>query len=403
MRAFAYVPIAVATAAVLVFGTPAALSTSSGPGGSLALNIADIPGETPANVLILGPGEFRANVKDTSVLEDLRPGTYTAYATAGESSWGTWLARPASSEVIVGSGQHASMTFAFTLKPTADPLPGRGDPNSFSFVAGPLDDPVRWNPCRTITWAPVAPLPDGEKPRLESAFAKVSRATGIAFAEAPPGQPADLSVNLTMVPGYRVDGEGIMEYIPPYGNIKGRAIAGRIEGQIGTETPGELREALYLHEIGHVVGLAHSSDPSQVMYEVVDPEDGLGFGAGDLTGLRRLGTEAGCLNPPPEVQSLNAERDNDTLTLRWFQPSADPAVQESRVRVVRAGVEGGAETSLTWLGSVPAAAGLLSGSVTLPANACDPGQSVELVASNAYGDTVTPLNIPGCGNSAAAG
>ena len=396
MRALAYTAVAAVAAAVLVFGTPAALSTSMGPKGSLAVNVAEIPGGTPANIVVLGPNNYQADIADTSVLEDLRPGTYVAYATAGASSWGTWLARPASSEVVVGSGQHASMTFAFTLKPSMEPNSGRGDPNAFAFVAGSTDDPVRWNPCRTITWAPEVPVPDGEQSRLEAAFNEVSRATGIPFAQVPAGQDADIDVNLSLVAGSRVDGEGSMEYIPPYANIKGRAIAGRVDGTIGIETPPELRTALYLHEIGHVIGLAHTADPSQVMYEVVEVEDAYGFGAGDLNGLRRLGTEAGCLNPPPTPQNLQVSEKDAVLELKWFQPSADPAVSETRVRIVDATGQTTTETQLTWLGEVPGAAGQLSGKVQLPASACDPTKRLQLVVSNAYGNTEVPFSAPSC-------
>lgn len=396
MRALAYTAVAAVAAAVLVFGTPAALSTSTGPKGSLAVNIADIPGGTPANVVILGPNNYQADLRDTSVLEDLRPGTYVAYASAGQSTWGTWLARPASSEVVVGSGQNASMTFAFTLKPNMEPNPGRGDPAAFGFVAGSVDDPVRWNPCRTITWAAEVPLPEGEEPRLVAAFDEVSRATGIPFAQVPAGTAADIDVNIALVAGTRVDGEGSMEYIPPYANVKGRAIAGRVDGTIGTETPPELRTALYLHEVGHVIGLAHTADPAQVMHEVVELEDGYGFGAGDLNGLRRLGTEAGCLNPPPAPQNLQIAEKDQVLELKWFQPSADPSVSQTRVRIVDATGQSPMETQLPWLGDGPAPAGQVSAKLTLPVNSCDPTKQLQLVISNAYGDTKVPISVPNC-------
>lgn len=396
MRALAYAAVAAIAAAVLVFGTPAALTTSVGPKGSLAVNIAEIPGGTPANVVILGPNNYQADVTNTSVLEELRPGTYVAYATAGDSSWGTWLARPASSEVVVGSGQHASMTFAFTLKPSTEPNSGRGNPNAFSFVAGSVDDPVRWNPCRVITWAPEVPLPDGEQPRLVAAFDEVSRATGIPFAQAAPGQKADIDVNITLVAGSRVDGEGSMEYIPPYANIKGRAISGRVDGMIGVDTPPELRTALYLHELGHVIGLAHTADVEQVMYEVVEVEDAYGFGAGDLNGLRRLGTEAGCLNPPPAPQNLEVAEKDGELELKWFQPSAEPAARGVGIRVVDPTGSSTAQTNLSWVADPTATAGSLSGKLKVPARVCEPNRQLQLTVSNAYGDTSVPIDVPSC-------
>ena len=44
--------------------------------------------------------------------------------------------------------------------------------------------------------------------------------------------------------------------------------------------------AILLHELGHVLGLAHVSDPTQLMYpQQSDVDD---FAAGDLAGLVRL-------------------------------------------------------------------------------------------------------------------
>lgn len=55
--------------------------------------------------------------------------------------------------------------------------------------------------------------------------------------------------------------------------------------------------ATLLHEIGHVLGLAHVRDRRQIM----SGEPGFGpveFGAGDLAGLNAIGSTAGC-NPAP--------------------------------------------------------------------------------------------------------
>jgi hypothetical protein len=60
----------------------------------------------------------------------------------------------------------------------------------------------------------------------------------------------------------------------------------------GDSNTGPMARATIMHELGHVVGLDHVEDPTQLMY----PETSgavTGFGAGDLNGLAKLG-RGGC-------------------------------------------------------------------------------------------------------------
>jgi hypothetical protein len=59
--------------------------------------------------------------------------------------------------------------------------------------------------------------------------------------------------------------------------------------------------ATLLHELAHLLGLAHVEDPAQLMS--TDPGSGpVVLGDGDLAGLRAIGAEAGCNPaPPPEA------------------------------------------------------------------------------------------------------
>ncbi|WP_432396939.1 matrixin family metalloprotease [Pseudarthrobacter sp. L19] len=60
-----------------------------------------------------------------------------------------------------------------------------------------------------------------------------------------------------------------------------------MQAMIGREGPAQARGVIE-HELGHVVGLDHVQDPSQLM----NPTDSIGvttYQAGDLTGLSMLG------------------------------------------------------------------------------------------------------------------
>lgn len=47
------------------------------------------------------------------------------------------------------------------------------------------------------------------------------------------------------------------------------------------------------HELGHLVGLDHVADPTQLMYSEGGPSQASDWGNGDLAGLNQLGS-GGC-------------------------------------------------------------------------------------------------------------
>jgi hypothetical protein len=180
--------------------------------------------------------------------------------------------------------------------------------------------PVRWNPCVTIHYRVNLDglVPASELQQVRAAFAEAGRAlhtvffydgpttqipqrddartrqarTQIVFAFALPGVGARRSSALTGtevgVGGFVTRGfPGVMPTV-----IAGAAVINA--SQFPSETRAA-RDSSYLHEVGHVVGLGHIADPTQVMNPSIPQSPPTHYGTGDLAGLRKLGRLAGCL------------------------------------------------------------------------------------------------------------
>jgi hypothetical protein len=180
--------------------------------------------------------------------------------------------------------------------------------------------PIRWEPCRPIHYV----VHHGGEPRLYDrllrlAIGQVSRATGLRFVadgstvELPLYKPADRLL-------YQPDlyGDRWAPVLVAWSNTaQSPQLAGRVEGMAGPQgfgTPTTTRwvsgnvvfdvdklelmrhrphyaqwvEAVLLHELGHLVGLGHVHDRTQVMYPV-NVRPATHYGAGDLAGLAVLG------------------------------------------------------------------------------------------------------------------
>ena len=143
---------------------------------------------------------------------------------------------------------------------------------------------VAWDPCRPIHYVtrPDA-APTGARELMAQAIARVSAATGLRFiddgasAEGPspqrePYQPQRYGDRWAPVLITYVDSAEVPD------------IADALTRPDGDQVV----RAVFEHERGHLVGLAHVDDPAQLMY----PETSTAreYGAGDLTGLATLGT-----------------------------------------------------------------------------------------------------------------
>lgn len=197
--------------------------------------------------------------------------------------------------------------------------PPAGDSTSYTFLRTQPGSakPVAWDPCKEIKYA-VNPAggPDEAVGMVQESVAEVSRLTGLQFAYvgttgdrprwgerrswvpqsdsyavlvswATEDEVAQLSGDIAGIGGSTamgLRGGGAMRYVDGGATLDieafdelNHAPRGRI-----------LQRAIVLHELGHVVGLGHVDDPSQLMHEsnlgVVE------FQAGDRAGLARLGS-----------------------------------------------------------------------------------------------------------------
>jgi hypothetical protein len=202
--------------------------------------------------------------------------------------------------------------------PLGAPVPPPAASTSYKFLAQNSDgSPVGYSPCRPLHYVVNAKLaPEGAAGLVPLAIEAISRATGIRFVDdgttneqpsdlrAPyqPGKYGDrwapLLISWTTPDaasklGGKVIGTGGSTYYS-YGNGPKSYVTGSLELDapqmaVELERPDgtSYATAVILHELGHVMGLEHVSDPVQLMYPEIGSPDGLADG--DLNGLYRLG------------------------------------------------------------------------------------------------------------------
>ena len=184
-------------------------------------------------------------------------------------------------------------------------------------VTGPGLFGMRWNPCKPITYRVNARGGyAGSVADVRRAFARVSAVTGVPFVyrgttsriafRTNPDPRADITVSWAtpaQVPQLRgaVAGLASTTYV-----VHGeRGVRENVRGQIALDRTASLRRGfttsgpatwgqVYLHEIGHVMGLDHVGQRTQVMYPSVGAANHR-YGAGDLRRLRAVGRAAGCI------------------------------------------------------------------------------------------------------------
>jgi hypothetical protein len=197
------------------------------------------------------------------------------------------------------------------------PLPApsvvqRGGTFTWAMTQPGSREPVGWDPCQEIRYRinPDGGPPGGDE-LIRRAIDRASAATGLAFADE--GETSDRpfpgGVKLFGRPDPVVIGwADAREYADLAGTVAGvggavaeRDTGGRlrfvsggvvldVEAFTGTSVAQQPRvmEAIVLHEVAHVVGLGHVSEPMELMY--ADNTGQVELGPGDREGLARLGS-----------------------------------------------------------------------------------------------------------------
>lgn len=201
-----------------------------------------------------------------------------------------------------------------------------------AFLERSPSGPVRWNPCQPIEYeVNLENATAGAMDDVREAIHRVSEATGIQFEEVGttvrtvdmqmgrafqsriPGEDRFLPLLIEWVPhehfDFVADTHKAAAFGLPYrgfGDLSREWVSGVIAMDAGEPLPAGFGErysrgVILMHELGHVMGLAHVGAPDELMWSPdasQDPVPDLSqsdWGPGDLEGLRALGRNAGCL------------------------------------------------------------------------------------------------------------
>lgn len=191
------------------------------------------------------------------------------------------------------------------LLPPVDP----GVSGTYAFMNVAQDgQPARFSPCRPLhIVVNVEDAPPGGYDAVVQAAAAVEAATGLRLIidgetdetvdlERRPFQPerygdrwAPVLVGWLPETGERVAGHGGPSSVTLLGTGAEYNVSGVVSLDSADEanTDPNIMRLVAMHELSHVVGLGHSSDPSELMAPVLDGQTG--FGPGDLAALAIAG------------------------------------------------------------------------------------------------------------------
>jgi hypothetical protein len=219
-----------------------------------------------------------------------------------------------------------AMVVAGLVGPGSAPASGATKVPAYTFgMLWSKGKPVRWDPCKVITWRINYAAGSSfrkELPRMKSAFAEVGRVTGITFrylgtSSRKPFTRSGYGETASILVGFAKPGTS---GLPRRSSAIGLGGASTGMPELGFDvfyskmpyTQGQAaflstavkrlsasqRRTLYLHELGHVIGLQHTGRRSQVMYPSLSSSTPSHYAKGDRAGLKKLGRSQGCVRVP---------------------------------------------------------------------------------------------------------
>ncbi len=183
---------------------------------------------------------------------------------------------------------------------------------TFSMTQPGSSAPVGWDPCKTVEYAVnPAGMPEGARPMIDRAIARISAASGLAFEDAGDTDRRPFTGSLVRLGGSNpvvIGWADAGEYAELGGDVAGLGGGAAEDGATGrlhyvtggvvldrevftaanvAERP-RVMEAIVVHELAHVVGLGHVGEPMELMFG--DNAGQVELGPGDREGLARLGS-----------------------------------------------------------------------------------------------------------------